>query len=155
MGCWNCEGALELLRQTPHSFRGTGMNEPAKPERAAHDAVAAASTVEGEIRDVVRRDIKAARRRTAPAESTADHLNSLIERVAGMSMKEIDNLIAELQAVRNLVIAEGERVQREFTNYTQATQAARSSVKIITDATNGKIPLGPLAAKLLPPTISA
>jgi hypothetical protein len=110
------------------------MNDPAEPKRAADDAVATASTVEGEIRDFARRDIKATRRRTAPAESTADHLNSLIERVAGMSMKEIDNLIAELQAVRNFVIAEGERVQREFTNYTQATQAARSSVKIITDA---------------------
>jgi hypothetical protein len=102
------------------------MNDPAEPKRAADDAVATASTVEGEIRDFARRDIKATRRRTAPAESIADHLNSLIERVAGMSMKEIDNLIAELQAVRNFVIAEGERVQREFTNYTQ--------VKIITDA---------------------
>ena len=110
------------------------MNEPAEPERAADEAVATASTVEGGSRDLVRREIKATRRRTAPAESTADQLNSLIERVAGMSMKEIDNLIAELQAVRNFVIAEGERVQREFTNYTQATQAARSSVKIITDA---------------------
>jgi hypothetical protein len=110
------------------------MNAPAKPERAADHAVAAASTVEGEIRDFVRRDIKAVRRRTDPAEISADHFNSLIERVAGTSMKEIDNLIAELQAVRNFLMSEGERVQRELTNYTQATQAALSSVKIITDS---------------------
>jgi hypothetical protein len=49
-------------------------------------------------------------------------------------VKEIDNLIAELQAVRNFLMAEGERVQRELANYAQATQAALSSVKIITDS---------------------
>ncbi len=31
-------------------------------------------------------------------------------------------------------MAEGERVQRELTNYAQAAQAALSSVKIITDS---------------------
>jgi hypothetical protein len=66
--------------------------------------------------------------------TAADHFNSLIERVAGTSVKEIDNLIAELQAVRNFLAAEGERVQRELTKYAQATQAALSSVKIITDS---------------------
>ena len=110
------------------------MNAPAKPERAPDDAVATASTVEGEIRDSVRRDINGMRRRTDPSEINADHFNSLIERLAGTSMKEIDNLITELQAARNFLMAEGERVQREFTNYTQATQAALSSVKIITDS---------------------
>jgi hypothetical protein len=54
--------------------------------------------------------------------------------VAGTSEKEIDNLIAELQAMRNFLKAEGERVQRELTSYAQATEAALSSVKIITES---------------------
>ena len=49
-------------------------------------------------------------------------------------MKEIDNLIAELQSVRNFLMAEGERVQRELSRYAQSTQAALSSVKIITES---------------------
>jgi hypothetical protein len=105
------------------------------PELSTEDAVAVTTAVEGEIRDFVRRDVVAMRRsRTDGGEVSADHFNALIERVAGTSVKEIDHLIAELQAVRNYLLAEGERVQRELTNYAQATQAALASVKIITDS---------------------
>ena len=68
------------------------MNATAKPERSAHEAVTVTTAVEGKIRDVVRRDL---RRRPDPAEISADHFNSLIERAAGTLVKEIDNLIAE------------------------------------------------------------
>jgi hypothetical protein len=105
------------------------------PELSGEDAVAVTTAVEGEIRDFVRRDVVAMRRaRPDGSEVNADHFNALIERVAGTSVKEIDHLIAELQAVRNYLLAEGERVQRELTNYAQATQAALASVKIITDS---------------------
>jgi hypothetical protein len=105
------------------------------PELSSEDAVAVTTAVEGEIRDFVRRDVVAMRRsRSDGGEVNADHFNALIERVAGTSVKEIDHLIAELQAVRNYLLAEGERVQRELTNYAQATQAALASVKIITDS---------------------
>ena len=75
-------------------------------------------------------------RRSRPdaTEVNVDHFNVLIERVAGTSVKEIDHLIAELQAVRSYLLAEGERVQRELTTYAQATQAALASVKIIADS---------------------
>jgi chromosome segregation ATPase len=109
------------------------MNAIAKAERSAHEAATATSAVEGEIRDVVRRD-HAMRRCSDSAEVNADHFNSLIERVAGTSLKEIDNLIAELQSVRNFLKTEGERVQRELTSYARATEAALSSVKIITES---------------------
>jgi hypothetical protein len=105
------------------------------PELSGEEAVAVTTAVEGEIRDFVRRDVVAMRRaRPDGGEVNADHFNALIERVAGTSVKEIDHLIAELQAVRNYLLAEGERVQRELTNYAQATQAALASVKIITDS---------------------
>jgi hypothetical protein len=105
------------------------------PELSNDDAVAVTTAVEGEIRDFVRRDVVAMRRsRTDGGDVNADHFNALIERVAGTSVKEIDHLISELQAVRNYLLAEGERVQRELTNYAQATQAALASVKIITDS---------------------
>jgi hypothetical protein len=105
------------------------------PELSNDDAVAVTTAVEGEIGYFVRRDVVAMRRsRTDGGDVNADHFNALIERVAGTSVKEIDHLISELQAVRNYLLAEGERVQRELTNYAQATQAALASVKIITDS---------------------
>jgi hypothetical protein len=109
---------------------------PKTPELSTEDAVAVTTAVEGELRDFVRRDVVAMRRSSRPdgTEVNADHFNALIDRVAGTSVKEIDHLIGELQAVRNYLLAEGERVQRELTNYAQATQAALASVKIITDS---------------------
>jgi hypothetical protein len=110
------------------------MNAITKPERSAGEAATVTSAVEGEVRDVVRSDLNAVRRRSDPTEINADHFNSLIERVAGTSLKEIDNLIAELQAVRDFLMAEGERVQRELTSYARATEAALSSVRMITES---------------------
>jgi hypothetical protein len=110
------------------------MNATAKPERSADKAAVAISAVEGEIRGAARRDLNVPRRGSEPAEINADHFSSLVERVAGASVKEIENLIAELQGVRNFLMAEGERMQRELANYAHSTQAALSSAKIITES---------------------
>ena len=111
---------------------------PRPPEqgRSPDEAVATVSSVEGEIREFVRRDLSASRK--LPAADAPDlgpgNLNSLLDRVGGTSIKEIDNLIAELQLVRDYLQAEGERVQREIANYTQVSQAAMASAKIILDS---------------------
>jgi hypothetical protein len=89
----------------------------------------------GENREVAERE-EAGRTHPRPEaiDVNAERLSSLITRVAGTSEKEIDNLIAELQAMRNFLKAEGERVQRELTSYARAAQAARSSVEFISEA---------------------
>ena len=110
------------------------MNATTKPERSSDKAVVATEAVEGEIRGLVRRDLNSPRRGSGPAEINAEHFGSLVERVAGSSVREIENLIAELQGVRNFLTAEGERMQRELANYAQSTQAALSSAKIITES---------------------
>jgi hypothetical protein len=96
----------------------------------------AEGNVEGEIREFVRRDVAGARRlpHVDSTEFGTGNVNFLIERVAGTSIKELDNLIAELQAVRDYLQAEGERVQREVSSYAQVSQAAMSSAKIILDS---------------------
>ena len=108
--------------------------EAAKPEKSADDALATVANVEGEIREFVRRDVVATRKPPEAGEVGANSINMLVERVAGTSVREIDNLIAELQGVRDFLQAEGERVQREITSYAQASQAAMSSAKIISDS---------------------
>ncbi|MGO8913220.1 MAG: hypothetical protein ACLQDM_28395 [Bradyrhizobium sp.] len=107
--------------------------------------LAAVSEVEAGIRDFVRNDV-AYLRRPAPsvasgtdasldsgAESTVNSVNSLIQRVAGTSLAEIENLISELESLRDLLHAEGQRVQREISGYAQLSQAAMKSTRMIAD----------------------
>jgi hypothetical protein len=107
--------------------------------------LAAVSEVEAGIRDFVRNDI-AYLRRSGPgaagasdaavdlnAEATVNNVNSLIQRVAGTSLAEIESLISELEALRDLLHAEGQRVQREISGYAQLSQAAMKSTRMVAD----------------------
>jgi hypothetical protein len=106
--------------------------------------LAAVSEVEAGIRDFVRNDIAYLRRPASgpaiaetalepSAEATVNNVNSLIQRVAGTSLSEIENLIAELESLRDLLHAEGQRVQREISGYAQLSQAAMKSTRMIAD----------------------
>jgi hypothetical protein len=104
--------------------------------------LAAVTEVEAGIRDFVRNDIAYLRRpavttETAPldpsAEATVNNVNSLIQRVAGTSLAEIEKLISELESLRDLLHAEGQRVQREISGYAQLSQAAMKSTRMISD----------------------
>jgi hypothetical protein len=91
---------------------------------------------EGEIREFVRRDFAPLRRPSEghSGEFAASNISSLVQRVAGTSLQEIDNLIGELQSLRDYIASEGERVQREITNYAQLNHAAMTSTRIISDS---------------------
>jgi len=108
----------------------------------ADSNLAAVSEVEAGIRDFVRNDVAYLRR--APTltsetalepttEATVNNVNSLIQRVAGTSLTEIENLISELESLRDLLHAEGQRVQREISGYAQLSQAAMKSTRMIAD----------------------
>ncbi|MCP3403091.1 MULTISPECIES: hypothetical protein [unclassified Bradyrhizobium] len=120
---------------------------PEKTESTETETVdnnlAAVTEVEAGIRDFVRNDIAYLRRPAsatadAPpldpsAEATVTNVNSLIQRVAGTSLAEIENLISELESLRDLLHAEGQRVQREISGYAQLSQAAMKSTRMIAD----------------------
>src|SRR3984885_5748524 len=104
--------------------------------------LAAVSEVEAGIRDFVRNHVAYLRR--APTlttetalepttEATVNNVNSLIQRVAGTSLTEIENLISELESLRDLLHAEGQRVQREISGYAQLSQPAMKSTRMICD----------------------
>lgn len=110
-----------------------------RPERLSEiDQAAAAATVaqevEGDIREFVRRDVSVFRRRPDGGDMAADNINSLIQRVAGQSIGEIDHVIGELSRVRDMLRTEGERVQREISGYATLSQNAMTSMKIIADS---------------------
>ena len=91
--------------------------------------------LEGEIRELVRRDGASLRRRPeTDSELVASSVVTLLQRVAGTSVHEIDKLISELQALREMLHAEGARVQREIVEYATLSQAAMQSTKIIAES---------------------
>ena len=61
----------------------------------------------------------------------------LVQKVGAISIAEIENMIGELQAAKDFLESEGERVQREAEHYTTLTQMASASVKIISDTVAG------------------
>ena len=100
--------------------------------------LAAVSDVEAGIRDFVRNDIANLRRcidvvTEQSPEVSVNNVNSLIQRVAVASIQDIENLISELESLRDMLHAEGERVQREISSYAQLSQAAMKSTRLIAD----------------------
>jgi hypothetical protein len=64
----------------------------------------------------------------------ASTINSLLQRVGGTSVQEIDNLITELETLRDMLHSEGARVQREIVEYTSLITGALQSTKTITES---------------------
>ena len=124
-------------------MNATIRSEQAEATEETDSNLAAVSEVEAGIRDFVRNDIAYLRRppvastETVPldagAEATVNNVNSLIQRVAGSSLAEIEKLISELESLRDLLHAEGQRVQREISGYAQLSQAAMKSTRMIAD----------------------
>ena len=125
-------------------MNATNRTEEAEVETSSEvdSNLAAVSEVEAGIRDFVRNDIAYLRRpvaspETAPTDTNTDatisNVNSLIQRVAGTSLAEIEKLIGELESLRDLLHAEGQRVQREISGYAQLSQAAMKSTRMIAD----------------------
>ena len=60
-------------------------------------------------------------------------IGELIDKVSATSIAEVEKLISDLQAVRNYLKAEGDRIQQEMARYAHLSDTASASVKIITE----------------------
>ena len=98
------------------------------------------SEVEGEIREFVRRDFASVRQQPEnDGEIVANNISSLLQRVSGSSVQEIERLTGELQTLRDTLQNEGERVQREIIQYANLSQAAMQSTKIIAESLSAPV----------------
>jgi hypothetical protein len=90
--------------------------------------------LEGEIREFVRRDVAGPRRHTETADNAGiDNLSSLLQRVSGSWVQEIEEVISHLERLRGRLMDEAARVQREVVQYASLSQAAMTSTKVIAD----------------------
>ena len=114
-------------------------------KRPAEDGPAETVEIEGEIRDSLRKEFATARAslpiatHLPPQPATDDDQgigqpNSLIQRVAGASLLQIEKLVAELQGLRGFLHSEADRVQRQIAGFAHLSDAAMKSTKIIADS---------------------
>jgi hypothetical protein len=108
-------------RTNPASFEAPE-NSNAKPVTQVKDA----------LREFARQD---AAQGLEPGNTTqvVQDVNSLIQRVAGVSLSSLQNVISDLQQLHDFLHNEGERIQREISDYLQLSQTAMGSTKMITD----------------------
>jgi hypothetical protein len=92
--------------------------------------------VEGEIRELVRRDVVTDLMRQPENENemAASSINSMLQRATATSTQEIDTLITEMETLRETLHSEATRVQREVFQYATLTQEALQSSKIIAES---------------------
>ena len=91
--------------------------------------------LEDELRDSVRSEVATLRRVSdSESEVVAKSLGTMLDRVAGSSLQEIDRLVSELQSIRDLLETEGARVQREIAEYAHVSQSSLQSTKIIAES---------------------
>jgi len=109
------------------------ISEPSKPTDQSQ--AAGSSDLEGQIGEVIRRDVASAREpdEEGGSENGLVSANALLRQIAGTTFKEIDRLIDELHALRDHLQREGLRVQREIVKYAQLSQAAMKSAKVIAE----------------------
>jgi hypothetical protein len=88
------------------------------------------ATIQGEIREFVRRDVVGPR---PASEAESANIGTLLQRVAGTSVQEIDGLISQLQTLRSVLEGHEARVQRELAEYAQLSQSAMQSTTIIAE----------------------
>ena len=119
----------------------SGPEQYAPPDRRAPKVSdvdqAAANAIEGEIREFARRDVSSLHRQRSEADPAddpaAENLTELIRRVAGASTDEINQVILELQRIRDMLHGEGERLSREIARYASLNQHLMSGMKVIAE----------------------
>lgn len=76
----------------------------------------------------------------ADGQEVASNLASLLQQAAGSSVREVDNLVAELEKLREKLQRDGARVQQDLLEYATFTQSTLNSTKVISDSLRSRFP---------------
>jgi uncharacterized phage infection (PIP) family protein YhgE len=79
-------------------------------------------------------------------EISTNKLDRLLRQVSEASTGEIENLISELQGLRNKLQSNGNRIQSDIAKYTELSQGVLQLVTIISDSVK-KLPGAPRIAR--------
>ena len=121
----------------------SGPEQYAPPDRRPREKPrdvdqAAANAFEDDIRELARRDLSLPHQQQSDADPAndpaAENLNKVIRRIASASIEEIDQVILELQGVRDMLRNEGERLSHEIARYASLNQVSMTAMKAVADS---------------------
>jgi hypothetical protein len=84
--------------------------------------------------DVERIAFPRQQRSQATANGPVEELNAVIRRVGGPAMQQIDQIIRELESVRDMMRKEGERVSREVAGYASLGHEGVTAMQVLADS---------------------
>jgi hypothetical protein len=96
----------------------------------------------GNIHELARGSSAVFRQGEGSDAETSDNLAGLLRRVAEASTRELESLIADLQALRRKLSTDGNRIQREIAEYTELSQQVMQLTNIISESVK-KLPTVP------------
>jgi hypothetical protein len=113
-----------------------GIQTMAFPRDIAEHDQPVETNVEAEIHEFARPDVVASPGSQTESDNhlVASNINSVLQGATATSVQEIEKLISELQALRDMLHSEAARVQHEIVQYSNLTQAALQSTKTITES---------------------
>ncbi len=88
------------------------------------------------------RTIELPQTESSDGEKPGQHLGTLLGQVSKTSIGEIDSLISELQTLRRKLQTDGDRIQRDISEYAELSQQVMQLTTIISDSVK-KLPHGP------------
>ena len=74
-------------------------------------------------------------------QQVASNIASLVQRTAGTSMREVDNLISELEKLRDKLKRDAVRVQTELVEYATLSQSTLQSTRVISESLRNRFSL--------------
>jgi hypothetical protein len=102
-------------------------------EVSENSSVIPAPQIEEALREYIRQEAAHIRHEPENASQVVTDVNSLVQRVAGVSLDQLDDAIVDLRHLRDFLHSEGERIQGEISGYLQLNHIAMGSTKSIVD----------------------
>jgi hypothetical protein len=110
------------------------------------------SELEGNIRELVRRQSSTVRQSNNNSEEAARELASLVNRVSVDATREVDHLIGGLSHLRQKLDDEGGRIHQEIVEFASLSQSVMQLTNIVSDGMThvGKVAQAPNVAEDTP-----
>jgi hypothetical protein len=64
----------------------------------------------------------------------SENLTATVQRIASVSMEEIDRLMQALEGMRGLMRLEGDRISREIAGYASLSHSAVTTMRVLADS---------------------
>ena len=106
---------------------------PASLGASENSNVMPAQQIEEALRESVRQNAAHMRHESENTSQVVTDVNSLVQRVADVSLDQLDDAIVDLRQLRDFLHSEGERIQREISGYLQLNHTSISAMRSIVD----------------------